>query len=78
MTHAARLDKSNRLQALHGFLLSMGDCGATTQQIARHLGSVAVHSDVSELRANGIGVTCEFEETNEYGRKVYRYRLVKP
>lgn len=78
MTHAGKLNKSQRLQALHAYLAERRSTGATTQEIARATGSVAVHSDASDLRANGVKVECEFEETNEYGRKVYRYRLVKP
>jgi len=39
--------------------------------------SCAVHSDISELRANGIHVIREYKGKNENGRQLNYYRLEK-
>lgn len=72
--HAARFDNSERLQRLAACLRRRGGSGATTDEIRRDTGSVCVHSDVSELRANGFTVDCSFEGLHQ-GRRVYRYTL---
>ena len=72
--HAGRIEYSPRLTKMHEALRHFGARGATTAQLADATGSVAVHSDIAEIRANGIGVLCEFEGTVN-GRKRYRYTL---
>lgn len=71
--HAATLERSPRLRRLRDVLAAHPD-GLTTMALVQWTGSCAVHSDVAELRANGIGVACEYLGTRE-GRRVYRYRL---
>jgi hypothetical protein len=76
-SHAARLESSARLQALLGALREAGEAGLTTFQIFQSTGSMAVHSDCHELRANGYTVDCKAERTTESRRRVYRYRLTE-
>jgi len=69
--HAARLDKSTRLQRVLR-LLSDGRWHGTRDIIA--LARVcAVNSCVSELRANGLPVACRC-----VGRGLFEYRLGEP
>lgn len=71
--HAAALERSPRLRRTLDVLRAHPD-GLTTMQLVNWTGSCAVHSDVSELRANGIGVACEYLGQRD-GRRIYRYRL---
>lgn len=73
-SHAARVEASPRLQRALAALRRFGSHGCTTAQLFHETGSMAVHSDVSELRANGYTVECKHERT-ENGRRVYRYTL---
>lgn len=73
--HAANLSKSARLQRTLTYLRGAGARGLSTSAISRRTGSMAVHSDIAELRANGVGVTCRYDHTTPAGRRVYRYRL---
>lgn len=75
-SHAARLETSPRLRALLSALLKAGDRGLTTREIFERTESMAIHSDVSELRANGYRVACEGTGTTPGGRRIYRYRIV--
>ncbi len=72
MNHA-KLESSIRLDKMHQALW-MSPWGATTRQLARMTGSCAVHTDISELRANGVKVSCVYEGLHN-GRRRYRYRL---
>lgn len=73
MTHAARIEKSSRLQRT---LAALADGKAhTTAEIAHLTGSMAVHTDVHELRRNGYDVACQYVGRSPTGRKVYAYRL---
>ena len=71
--HAGKLSNSPRLRRLLDVLEAHPD-GLTTMELIHWTGSCAVHSDVAELRANGIKVGCQYERTVN-GRRVYRYRL---
>lgn len=71
--HAASLDRSSRLRRTIEVLRAHPG-GCTTLDLVLLTGSCAVHSDVSELRANGIPISCEYERTTN-GRRVYRYRI---
>jgi hypothetical protein len=75
---AARLSRSPRLQAVLEILSERGRIGATTREIQLETGSVAVHSDVAELRANGLTVCCSYDGLSERGRRVYRYAIAAP
>ena len=67
--HAATLDGSKRLQRVWSYLHRMGPKGATTRAIVMGANVMAVSACVSELRAGGEKITCEYERGN------YRYRL---
>ena len=72
--HAARLDKSERLQRLYKALAVAGRKGLTTWQLVRACRSSNPARDASELRYRGVGVRCDYEGMNK-GRRVYRYTL---
>lgn len=76
--HAARIETSERLQAVLG-LLSRGG-RYSTRDIIDETGYCAVNSIVSELRANGYAIDCTPETGIVKGRRqsVYYYRLVPP
>jgi hypothetical protein len=77
-SHAARLSSSPRLRALLTALLKAGDRGLTTREIFDRTGSMAVHSDVHELRQNGYRIGCRMVEDvrdSAGGRRRFRYRL---
>lgn len=66
---------SPRIAKLLAFLKERGKQGATSIEISDVCCTPRSASDVSELRANGIGVTCRHESTSEAGRRIYRYTL---
>ena len=68
--HAARIEKSERLRNTIRALRLYGN--PTTRQIGAMTGSCAVHTDVSELRANGLKVDCKCIH-----RGRFEYRLLK-
>ena len=71
--HAAKLANSARLRAT---LLALQRGPATTAWLAAVTGSCAVHSDIAELRANGVAVACRLlRVTPGTRRRVYEYRL---
>ena len=74
MNHA-KLATSGKMQAMLAFLRERGTAGATSMEIAQRFHLVAVATEVSALRHNGIAVSCEFERVTETGRRVYRYRV---
>lgn len=70
--HAANLEKSERLQRTYRFIRSFGKFGATSFMIQGHTGSMAVATDVSELRRNGLNIECKYIGTRN-GRRAYSY-----
>jgi len=72
MKHKTNL-KSPRLQATLG-ALSDG-LWHTGQSISRGTRSMAVHSDIADLRASRVPVECKYSHRTPLGRKVYIYRL---
>ena len=66
--HAAKLERSPRLQRVYKYLRRASDW-RSTRDIVYGADVMAVNSCVSELRANGIGVDCEPRG------KIYVYRL---
>jgi nitric oxide reductase activation protein len=66
--HYAKLDSSSRLQKL---LMHLSD-GAehSTLDIIKNTSLCAINSAISELRRNGIAVTCR-----RIGREVWTYQL---
>jgi hypothetical protein len=71
--HAAKADKSERLRQTLLAIRSWGKYGATGAQIQGHTGSMAVATDISELRQNGYNIECKYEGLSPYGRKIFRY-----
>lgn len=71
--HNANVDRSERLAQTLRIIKSQKGLGATTQEIASWTGSVAVATDVSELRQNGYEIDCLFHHTTAEGRKVFLY-----
>ena len=71
--HHGKLD-SPRVKKVHEALARHGHL--TTMEIAHVCQTTRPASDISELRACGIGVNAEYVGT-ENGRKIYRYRLVE-
>lgn len=72
-THAARLSKSKRLQTVLGVLADgQWHTGAEIQQVSR---SMATHSDIHEIRHNGIAVTHRYNGKTSEGRWISQYRL---
>ena len=71
--HYADLNTSARLQKLYK-LLRQG-IELTTAQIQRVTGSMAVGTDISELRKNGFDITCRYICRMPSGAKKYGYRM---
>lgn len=74
-SHAATLADSERLIVLHS-ILSDG-LPHTTAELSERTGSMAIHSDVHELRQNGVAVgKARYVGLSQSGRKVYEYQLI--
>jgi hypothetical protein len=71
--HYAKLKDSKRLQRV----LSLLQDGAkhSTRDIVLRAGVCAVNSVVSELRANGITVNCDFRGRTENGDSIFEYYI---
>ena len=72
-SHAANVQKSARLKRLLGEL-SSGSL-KTTGELQKKTGSMAIHSDVHELRCNGIQIGKAVYLGVQNGNKVYGYQL---
>ena len=55
--HAAKLEKSDRLQRVHKYLKGC-DGEKSTMDIIKATNTCAVNSVISELRDNGIAIDC--------------------
>ena len=75
MIHAGNLATSKRLQRALAYLRAKGQRGTTGLAWCEFARIMNSGTTASELRANGITVTCEFERVTDDGAKVYRYRL---
>jgi hypothetical protein len=71
--HNADVNNSERLAQTLRIIRAGGKWGASTKEISSWTGSVAVATDVSEIRKNGYDIECVYDHTNENGRRVYRY-----
>lgn len=76
MMHAAKVENSKPLQLILGLLLSRGEHGATTLEIAEYASVQSASTWVSALRKNGHQVKCDYEGLSANHRKVHRYRLI--
>lgn len=72
--HAARLDKSERLQR---FVEALRNGPMTTRELIGATGLCAINSIAAECRANGIKVGCTYKGTSESGARIYEYELNK-
>ncbi len=73
--HAGTVETSPRLSAVLVYLEECGSEGATTLAILQHCPTTRPSSDVSELRANGYTVDCQYVGKSSAGAKVHRYTL---
>lgn len=73
MMHAARIERSERLQRVHA-LLSDG-AEHSTYDIIAEAKVAAVNSIVAELRDNGFYIECRRARDPLTGRPIWRYRM---
>ena len=71
--HAARLDRSDRLQRVLAVLEDGRE--HSTLEIVQRAGVCAVNSIAAELRANGCVIACRQDVDPADGRRVWLYRL---
>lgn len=71
--HTGRLIPGSRLDRLRLRLLYGGP--ATTRELHEDLRLESVSTWISALRANGVGVRCEYLGLSQDRRKVYSYSL---
>jgi hypothetical protein len=69
----ASLKKSKRLQRT---LAALGRSWVSTAKIQALTGSMAVGTDISELRHNGKDIICRYGGRTIDGAKIYLYRLI--
>ena len=74
--HAARLDRSPRLQRVHA-LLSDG-VERSTLDISKRANVCAVNSCIAELRANGAWIECRKIVSPANGAPIFLYRMIAP
>ncbi|MDE0203323.1 MAG: hypothetical protein OXI25_03955 [Chloroflexota bacterium] len=74
--HAARLDRSPRLQRVHA-LLSDG-VERSTLDISRQANVCAVNSCIAELRVNGAWIECRQIVDPADGSRIFKYRMIAP
>lgn len=75
--HAPNIATSKMLQELRDFIGAFGDPGCTSMEIFNRFQVLNPAREVSALRKNGINVQCDYERTNENGKRIYRYRLIR-
>jgi len=73
LSHAANLLTSRRLQTLRDALSdgTWHSCWSLQQKT----GSMAVHSEIAELRANGLDVRQRYSGRTPSGRRISEYRI---
>ena len=74
--HAADLKNSDRLQQLH-YELSSGRPTSSLQLLMITM-TPALSTSISELRANGAEIRCEYGGKTRTGRRCYMYTMTKP
>lgn len=73
-SHAAKIENSDRLRKTLDALT--GGHHVTALEIFKKTGSMAVHTDIHELRENGFGILCEYQAPPCGGRKRPHYQLI--
>ena len=71
--HAGKLATSKRMKATFKSLRRR--IWTTTREISRRTGSMAVHSDIAALRAQGINVQTKYIGMFENGARIWAYRI---
>ncbi len=74
--HAAKLDRSPRLQRVHALLKDGRE--HSTLDIVRAAGVCAVNSCIAELRANGAAIDCRQIVDRATGKRIWVYRMTSP
>ena len=74
--HAARLDRSKRLQRVHALLKDGAE--HSTLDIVKAAGVCAVNSCIAELRANGAVIDCRQVHHRVNGQRYFLYRMTAP
>ena len=74
--HAARLDRSPRLQRVHRLLADGAERSTLRISIAAQV--CAVNSCIAELRANGAEIKCRMVRERGTGKVRFLYRMTKP
>lgn len=74
--HAASSEKSERLKRTLSALRNGGRLGRTGADLARVTNSLAISTDISELRRNGWLIERQYEGLSPTGRRVHRYTLL--
>ena len=75
-SHAASLKRSERLQRLLRALSA--DYYKTTSILQAQTGSMAIHSDIHELRCEGVPVApAKYFGKNSNGKKIHGYKLME-
>ena len=74
--HAADLKNSDRLQQLH-YELSSGRPTSSLQLLMITM-TPALSTSISELRANGAEIRCEYDGKAPSGRKCFMYTMIRP
>lgn len=72
--HSANVAKSARLKRTLDVLRAFPE-GPTTLDIQVLTNSMAPATDISELRANGYTIDCEYAGKTSTGRRIFRYHL---
>ena len=72
--HHSGID-SSRIQRIVQALRGASHWGMTTLELNESCGSTRASSDVSEARACGMPIECEYHGKSANGRKIYRYFL---
>jgi DeoR/GlpR family transcriptional regulator of sugar metabolism len=75
ISHAADIDKSARLKKLLEILADGFEY--STAELQERTGSMAIHTDIHELRSNGYAVKCRYVGKHD-DKKVYAYKLEVP
>ena len=76
MIHAARLDRSPRLQRVYKLLLDGME--RSTLDIANGAQVCAVNSCIAELRVNGARIECRQIRNPANGAPIWLYRMMAP
>ena len=71
--HGGNPAKSRRLKDTLRILKDYGRSGVSTATIQRNTSSMAVASDVADLRKNGHLVDCRCDMVCDDGTRIYRY-----